>query len=403
MNIDTVVIEVKLGGKQSRVTDPQALTPFLPNAWKLEVNGYYRSWRFGFKKGRETGEYMPRISFYQQQVSKFAPIPILRIEFSIPKLLFNTDYRPVIHSSIEEVANILLEKLRMLGFGDLKLKPEQIYQAKVKRLDAYLDTTFETRAQMLLAIKRLNGVALPKPYKINQKSYFNGGFGLEFHDANRDIVFYDKETELKQSKKGDKTSRVECDNYCQFGLLDKLKQSKFAILRYEIKITNTKRLSTELAKFGVKAKEEDFTWFYNSGISIVILQHYWRMIFNSVPNYGLTTIDALTLLESVIASCPRVTLEKILSRFGKATLAQLENQNQVREILEHYLDRNAWSRFVEIYKMNTPSTHSDPLLKIDKQLQNMAAIHLNMIIPFYSKTLPLLSATSVDNHVGGNL
>lgn len=204
------------------------------------------------------GIYKPRLTLTKRPNSKF-PNGIqlaLRIEFSVPKLMYKNNFDEVSENDFEEVRKQLHFTLREMG---VFVMYEALNKAQVSAIHYGKNivlTNHELPSSYITEISRAN---VSQIYDINRSDFRNAGHSYKFRTNNFEFTLYDKLKDLQQSKLSPKRS-VEPDKFNQVGLFDLLNKKQddpFEILRMEIRLNKRYQIKKELNRLGINFKLED--------------------------------------------------------------------------------------------------------------------------------------------------
>lgn len=181
----------------------------------------------------------PTHSSMQQQIS---------IECSLPKLLKGNNFEEVRDADFDAIVEALKQALWAMG---IKWQfSSTIANYKVSRIDYSKNVVFSDGTTVSQILRLINNARISNLMDASSSEFRNGGQILHLHTNARDIVFYDKIADLKQSKKSEKRA-LENDNKCQLELLDYLqKKHNLSVLRFEIRLNSAREIRNNLKEVG---------------------------------------------------------------------------------------------------------------------------------------------------------
>jgi hypothetical protein len=166
---------------------------------------------------------------------------ILKIEFSVPKLLYGNNFDEVIESDFGEICWQLKDKLFKMGIAIKNVKYLSLADVSTIHYSKNLILTDYTDPHTYL--KELRKINVSKLQDTSQSDYRNEGHAFKFHSNDYEVIFYDKLKDLQQAKKSDKRA-VENENYTQLNLFDKYQPKKpFEVLRMEVRVGNRTKIN----------------------------------------------------------------------------------------------------------------------------------------------------------------
>jgi len=299
--------------------------------------------RYGYSKATCNPDskkfgYSPRLTFENRFGDKS-----LRIEFSVPKLLFGNNFDEVEDSDFEEVVKKLHQYLTSKNVGTI---PDIIRKAQVSTTHYSKNivlTDYTTSRMVLSELKKVN---LPKWFEANEKFHANGGntLYLSTKSGSFAIVSYDKIKELEQEKITSK-GRVEKDGAIQLSLLDNFKNMQpFEVFRIEIRFCNRKKLNTILVKLKLETELKFENLFCNK-ISKTILQNYWQTIEDSTSYLTIETGSNSRLIERIVKANPEIKAKKALAVCATMMIIKEVGTIKFRQMMSPIMADRYWYDF----------------------------------------------------------
>ena len=214
--------------------------------YRFGKNSYISCYQNGTASELKNGIYKPRLTITRRLKRGGFDIS-LRIEFSIPKLLYGNNFDEVDNKDFEDIKTRLKQTLlemcvsTTLGFNLSNAQVSSIHYAKNIILRDYT-----TSGMIINEIAKLD---LGKRLDINMRDYRNGGSIIKFHCNSFELTFYDKLKDLEQSKISEGRS-YENDNIIQYTLFDDFpKKEPFEVFRIEIRLNKRYKIESELIKY----------------------------------------------------------------------------------------------------------------------------------------------------------
>lgn len=282
--IDTIVLTLKTG--MYTIFEPDNFSPSTRGLTDPTA-GYYR---LGGRSNitckqnptpneLKRGIYKPRLTV-TKRINREGNFEIpLKIEFSIPKLLYGNNFDELSDNDFP----LVIEKLKTI------LKEMGVYAYEDSLINAPVSavhysknialTDYTTPYTYLSQLTKLN---INQRLDTNRTDFRNEGHSFKYRANSFEIVFYDKIKDLEQAKISEKRAE-EKDNALQLGLFDVLTQKKpFEVLRVEIRLNKRQKINQILKKIG-KEVEPTFTNIFSKDTAKKVLLHYINEIEEAYP------------------------------------------------------------------------------------------------------------------------
>lgn len=329
------------------------------------------------KELRSSGCCIPRITFIkrpmrggiQQQMS---------IECSLPKLLKGSNFEEVCDADFDAIVEALRSSLWKMG---IKWQfSGSIANYQVNRIDYSKNIIFRDGTIVSQILRLLNSANISKVMDVSAGDFRNGGQILHYHTNARDIAFYDKIADLKQSKRSEK--RVfEDDNKCRLNLLDSIQSKRnLAVLRFEIRLNSKKEIRNALKKVDLDSKDLSFRRMFSSNLSRKVLLYWWGQIFQAIPKAPLDDRTVEKLFLDILQN-PNATPQRVLATLGMYYLARAPNFDErfAREVFNKRFKNGSWGRSKKLLLQPETSSNLKRLLHISSTIREMKPINLGDI------------------------
>ncbi len=146
------------------------------------------------KADKATG-YKPRLTLLKPP---YRP-PVLKIEFSAPKLLFDNNFEELRgRADLPLVITELHKALDVMGVG---VFPEALEAAQVSAIHYSKNILLERTTPCFLVIQALEKLDLSAQLDLTQTDFRNGGQMAKYHAGSYEIALYDKVKDLEQAAK----------------------------------------------------------------------------------------------------------------------------------------------------------------------------------------------------------
>ncbi|HEX4068537.1 MAG TPA: hypothetical protein VHX42_00405 [Candidatus Babeliales bacterium] len=352
--IDTIILT--LTDDSFEIIDPDLFTP---SACWITNNHTLRgiiSKQNPTKKELAAGCYKPRLSLFRQPSAFSTPKTLLKIELSLPKLLFGNNFQELTQKQFPDLIQKLCTVLHAMGIAT---DHETLAHAPISTIHFSKNIPLTDGSIPYHCISKIEQANIKLSLDINQTDYRNKGHSYKWHSNSYELVFYDKIRDLEYAKKSDKRS-LEKDNTIQLHLYDALYNKKmFEILRMEARLNNRKKIQQILKTLDIKA-QLTFKELFKTNIARKVLLHYLNEVERARPPLlDFKTNNTKQLLVALIFNNPTLSPRRILQLYGmKLALDQIS----IRELRTMLGARNkrSWYRLIADMK-NVTISHNQTL------------------------------------------
>jgi hypothetical protein len=336
--IDTIVLTLKTG--MFTILDHDKFSPSTKGLYDASA-GYYR---LGGRSNitckqnptpseLKQGIYKPRLTV-TKRINRERNFEItLKIEFSIPKLIYGNNFDELTDDDFPTVIQKLKIVLREMGVYVLEQSLIDAPVSSVHYSKNIALTDYTTPYTYLSQLTKLN---INKRLDTNKTDFRNEGHSFKYRANSFEIVFYDKIRDLEKAKISEKRAE-EKDNALQLGLFDVLKQRKpFEVLRVEIRLNRRQKINQILKKVG-KEIEPTFANIFSQDIAKKVLLYYINEIEEAYPpllNYQCDSPKKF--FSDFIKANPNTKLAKALKMLGLRFLLDEIGTREFREIIKRY-------------------------------------------------------------------
>jgi hypothetical protein len=300
----------------------------------------------------KAGIYKPRLTV-TKRMNRLRQFEItMKVEFSVPKLLFGNNFDELEEADFEKVIQILKQKLRDMGvyiFESILINApvSAIHYGKNIPLTDY--TTPYTYLEML-SKSNIN-----QRLDLNQTDFRNEGHSLKYRANSFEVVFYDKLKDLNKAKGSEKRAE-EKDNAVQLNLFEEKKMKKpFEVLRMEVRLNKKQKLMQIIKRVGIVA-EPTFKTLFKKETAQKVLLYYLDEIEAGYP-YLLTYTanDPKDFLSEFIIHNPKVGLRKAMQMLGLWVMLKNVGIREFREIIRKYGNTNWYNLNKELKELRYPN------------------------------------------------
>ncbi|MEN9881028.1 MAG: hypothetical protein RLZZ308_211 [Candidatus Parcubacteria bacterium] len=165
--------------------------------WDLQsqTSEYHKFVKNPSKRYKETGRYYPRLTGYKR---KFREEANVKIEFSIPKLLYENNLDEVKEQDFTVVVERLQSRLDDMG---VMVNKNIIERASVSSVHFSKNIILQDGYTVSQVISELNKIDLRKSFDFAKARFINDGQSLYMHTTSHEFTIYDKLADMKKDKK----------------------------------------------------------------------------------------------------------------------------------------------------------------------------------------------------------
>ncbi len=339
------------------------------SSWELysKTEQYEKHVRNPSKAEKETGKYFPRLTGYKRRFSQEANV---RIEFSVPKLLYLNNLDELEDTDFPEVIETLQERLKTMGVNVFKPILEN---ASVSSVHFSKNILLQDGYTANYLISEMNKVNLRKSFDFTKTRFMNDGQSLYAHTTAHQLVIYDKIADLNKDEK--RAIDKEPTHYQKnlFGEFNKEKERQ-EIIRFEIRINHKQKLNKLLETLGYK-KNPTFKDVFSSEMSKKVVTDYWEKLIKG-RNVGLFSLSQSLkdILQTLFLADNKLKPKQAIYFIGLFTLAKDENgMRQLRTIVSKRSGDRTWYRIVKdmqkVSELITKNNQRDWVTQIDQNLK----------------------------------
>jgi hypothetical protein len=181
--------------------------------------------------------YYPRLTAIKQGSKLF-----LKIEFSVPKLLFGNNIDEVNQANFKEIITILKERIKRMG---VQVYTNSLENAEVISFHPSKNIILSKGYTSTFALKELSKIDFSQKLDLDIKDYRNTGQAIQLYSNSHALVIYDKINDLNKPK----NRAIDKDQTrVQLTLFDSLKDNKLELLRFEVRLAKKRKMNSVLEK-----------------------------------------------------------------------------------------------------------------------------------------------------------
>jgi len=362
--IDTIVLTLPQG--MYTISDPDRFTPSA--AWAcadaFKPRHALVSKQNRTKKELLKGVYKPRLTLSNRIDRQGVREITLKIELSLPKLLFGNNFAELRFKDFTPVADKLVAVLAGMG---VVTTAQLLAQAPVSTVHYSKNFRLTDGSTPFHYINKIKEANVKLSLDINQTDYRNAGHSYKWHCNAYEVVFYDKIKDLATSQVSAKRA-IEPDGALQVKLLDTLrKRSKLEVLRMEVRLNKRQKIKQLFKQLNITA-DITFKKLFKPAIAKKVLLHY----LDQLECKRLVLLDARVtndkaLLAELIINNPDLGPKQIMQMFGLRKALDVVSPRELRVMFSRCSVRSWYRLMTDAQKVKLPNAHS-PLRVLREQL-----------------------------------
>ena len=312
-------------------------------AWDLNsrTKSYEKYVKNPSAKDKQAGIYLPRLTGIKRKTATGGISSFLKIEFSIPKLIYGNNVDEVEEGDFPRVVLILKEKLMLCGIA---VTEKELTNASVSTFHPSKNIALKDGYTASFVAKELSKINLNKKFDMNKTDFRNDGQSLQGYTLSHSVVFYDKVADLNKDKKRaiDKDQTSE-----QLSLFKEIKKQKLGleIIRMEVRLSKKVKMNSVLEKLGF-TKNPTFQDIFKKNVCQKIVRFYWDTLVRG-ENLFLFELAGKpkTLLRQILENNPNIKPKEAVYLVGLYLLCKEEGGiRSLRSMLEGRSTQRSWYR-----------------------------------------------------------
>jgi len=349
--IDTVILRLKQFDFQ--ITNYSVFTPnclgFFTAPY-IAFNGQtnLKSIQNANKWDRENQNYKPRLTVIKRLGREGGFRVEMKIEFSVPKLLYGNNFQEVEEKDFPSVLFHLREKLLEMN---VKVSIETLKKADVATIHYSKNFCFTDHTTASALISDISKVDLTRRLDLNKTDFRNEGKALYYYAKSHSLVFYDKVQDLIQPEK--RSSEKDKKFNWQRNIFDEIRRKQsipIEVLRMEMRICDRRKMKS-LLKYLLIETDLTFEGLFRREIAQRVLLDYWCKIHEEVRLHALMSRKPIDLFESVL-KVPDITLQKALSLFAVLELSKTNSDRKIHDMIAKRFCARSFQRLKKFVLQN---------------------------------------------------
>lgn len=319
------------------------------------------------------GIYKPRLTVTKRMNRERNYDIVLKIEFSIPKLLFGNNFDEVQDSDFERILALLDQKINEMG---IYTSEEKLRNASVSAVHYSKNIVLIDYSTPYTYLKEIYKTNINQKLDLNQTDFRNGGHSVKYRANTFEVAFYDKLKDLEKAKVSGKRAE-EQDNELQLQLFEIVEKKKpFEVIRMEVRLNRKQKIKQIFSQLNIPTEEITFQSVYSKDKAQKVLLHYINEIENSYPALAAYHyIDASTFLAEFIVNNPKSTLKHALYMLGLKRCIDEIGVREFRELIKKFSKRDWYKLYREIKSVSLPLTEN-VFEKLKQQIRGFKPLSL---------------------------
>lgn len=314
--IDTIVLS--LTSEMYQISDPDK---FKPSAhWILAQNKEARlryhsitSKQNGTKKELLNRIYKPHLTLACSRNIQGVVEPLLKIELSLPKLLYGNNFNELQYKDFKTITNKLAATLATMG---IIVKAEDLADSPVLAIHYSKNIALTDGSTPYHYINKIKEANVRLSLDTNQTDYRNEGHSYKWHCNSYEVVFYDKIKDLEKAQQSSKRA-IEKDNELQQHLFKAFeKRYKLEFLRMEVRLNKRAKIKQLFKALNLSA-DLTFKKLFKPAIAKKVLLYYLNELErNRSPLLNFKAGDDKTFLAQLSFDNPAITPRQAIMLLG---------------------------------------------------------------------------------------
>lgn len=290
-----------------------------------------------------SGLYLPRVASYHRRAGNKQWNTHLRIEFSVPKLIYGDNLNELVDAQFDAVIEALRERLEHLG---VSMPTPMLRGAEVRVLHYSKNFTLTAGYSASFVIGELTKVNLNKHFDLTRVKYIEGE-SVNFYTSAHSFIAYDKVAEISNARK----FTPEKERLMKQIELLRQHPDGFEVLRLEVRLSRYYKLQSLFKTLGYPP-HPTFADVFSTAKSQAVLMHYWQTL---VAKNGLAlfapAIGAKEILKQVAQVRPNATGSALMRSTGMLLLAaDGKGMRELRTILAPRINSRTWHRIAKEWR-----------------------------------------------------
>ena len=294
------------------------------------------------KKDLESGLYFPRLTGINRKRDGVLDASI-KIEFSIPKLLYMNNLDEVEEKDFSLVVSTLKDRLLRMG---ILISEKDLRFASVSAVHYSKNILLTNGYTTQFVLSELNKIDVRKTFDLTKTRFMNDGESLCIYANSHSFIAYDKISDLNKDLK--RAIDKDPTRY-QRSLFDQIdKKELYEVIRFEVRLSKKHKIKSLFKKLNFP-DNPNFEQVFSLKISKEILNFYWQtMVSNNsliLFSFVLTPKD---VLKQIFIANPKLKPKQAIYFASLVSLTKDGNgMRELRSNISKYSDDRTWYRIKE--------------------------------------------------------
>jgi len=372
--LDTIVLTLSKG--MFVINEPDRFEPsarlILDENSSLGGRGYIPAKQNPTSRELKNGYYKPRLTLTNRYNHTGRREASLKIELSLPKLLFGNNFDELELKDFATVVALLQSKLKEMGI--LVFTP-LLENAPVSAIHYSKNIPLTDGTSPHYLIGKIKQANVSLALDVNQTDYRNDGHSYKWHSNSYEVAFYDKLKDLEMANKSEKRA-IENDNAIQLNLFETFKERKrLEVMRMEVRLNKRQKIGQLFRVLGIQS-ELTLKNLFSPLIAQQVLLHY----LDELESKRLTLFDYKptsqnSLLADLVINNPSIGIRKTIQLFGLKQAFDSTTPRELRNMFGKYGQRSWYRLIAEAKSIKLPTTKS-PLGVVREHLTRFEPLKL---------------------------
>ncbi len=355
--LDTIVLTLSKG--MYFINEPDRFEPsarlILDENSSLGGRGYISAKQNPTSRELKNGYYKPRLTLTNRYNHTGRREPNLKIELSLPKLLFGNNFDELTQSDFAPAVALLQSRLKEMG---VKVWEHFLLNAPVSAIHYSKNIPLTDGTTPHLLIGKIKQANISLALDVNQTDYRNDGYSYKWHSNSYEVAFYDKIKDLEMARISEKRA-IENDNAIQLNLFEAFKERKrLEIMRMEVRLNKRQKIGQLFQTLGIQS-ELTLKNLFNPTIAQKVLLHYLDELESKrLPLFDYKQTSPNSLLADLVINNPNIGIRKTIQLFGLKQAFDSITPRELRNMFNKYGQRSWYRLIAEAKTIKLPATKS---------------------------------------------
>ena len=355
--LDTIVLTLSKG--MYFINEPDRFEPsarlILDENSSLGGRGYIPAKQNPTKTELKNGFYKPRLTLTNRYNHTGRREASLKIELSLPKLLFGNNFDELTLSDFEPVTQLLKARLKEMG---VMVWEKFLLEAPVSAIHYSKNIPLTDGTTPHYLISKIKEANISLSLDVNQTDYRNDGHSYKWHSNSYEVAFYDKLKDLEMAGKSEKRA-IENDNAIQLNLFETFKERKrLEVMRMEVRLNKRQKIGQLFRTLCIQS-ELTLKNLFNPTIAQRVLLHYLDEIESKrLPLFDYKSTSSNSLLADLVINNPSIGIRKTIQLYGLKQAFESTTPRELRNMFSKYGQRSWYRLVAEAKTIKLPTTRS---------------------------------------------